>query len=293
MSQEDEVFVAPSKPLAPPLPAEQPSRISTFILGWLETLVFGANLAQWMSGVSAVVGLWFILFSPASQVLIQYLQSELAIRNSQIANLDAQADVLKRSIKEREDTLNSLTFRVIEITDQARKLEDQRAILLAQVSAAETEKSGLETQIAQVRADLDNSSFYLARERLAATLNFSFQLFGPHTRINLELDKPAFKPRKHSLWAKFLETVDSAISVLPKEEQALGQEVKTQFTRQCDRLSSATIDLPAIPKPTQEPIATFGSRLGDALTRKSRVVERVIDAESDLIECFKTVKKAE
>ncbi len=92
-------------PEAEDVPAQQARRQ----LDW-------GNVPQWVSAVCAaivaLVAIYALFFSATSQMLVAYLHSELALRNSKIASLEAQEQQLRLLISKREIELGTIEQRL-------------------------------------------------------------------------------------------------------------------------------------------------------------------------------------
>ena len=114
------------------------------------------NAPQWLSAVSALllVGLaiYGLFFSATSQALVAYLQSELAVRNNRIAELELRERDLQQSVAKSREVLANLT--------------EQRAQLDRQVAELKAEQEELSQRAKVLGSTLSSTEFSLVREKI-------------------------------------------------------------------------------------------------------------------------------
>ena len=90
-----------------------------------------SNWAQLISAATSLItvglAVYAVFFSRTSQVLIEYLQSELAYRNKVITNLQDTKDSLERNISQKEEEVRNLDKRSSALLSAIATLDKQKA----------------------------------------------------------------------------------------------------------------------------------------------------------------------
>ena len=231
------------------------------------------NLSQIVSALSAVIvagiAIYALFFSPASQMFVAYLHSELALRNSKIAAMELQEHQLRIQISQRETELRSI-----------------------------------EQQITSLGSNLSRSEFERVREKIKGELFGSKLLIvWPLNLVDEYFSKNGIRPRKEFLMQQYLEDARTTIEQFPKPEQELAYRVLQAFTEQCAHLNKA-IDIPALKHPGLDVDAYLGS--GDskkylanhqeveagADSKRDALSRRIFDAEDEIGKCLSSVLPA-
>jgi DNA repair exonuclease SbcCD ATPase subunit len=268
-----------------------------------------SSLAQWVSAITAVgvafFGIWAFFFSPASTALINYLHSELAVRNSRIVELEARERDLQSSIGNREKELARIEQKTGQLQADVSALSDQRDLLQRQISAAEQERSRLEEQAKALAANLSRSEFQLVKEKIYTTLSSTIVSTVP-LRLSSEFySAEGVKPRKVSIWPDYLDLIRSSIAKLSEKERPLGQEVLKAFLSQCGGLRNGFVALPAL-KSSKVDYSEYlrlndeqrkqwdiqaAQKKTDALKQLDALSERIRALDDQIRVCFSGVKQ--
>lgn len=266
-----------------------------------------ANLPQWISAGTSVVtvsvALWALFFSPASQALVQYLQSELASRNYKIADLEAQESLLHLAVGRREQELNALGSKANELQGQLTGLASQRDQLQRQIVNLESERDLLASQIKDVDTKLGHTEFSLVKEKLAAQLSSRIIVVWPYNIMDEAYSPHGIRPRKEVLWGAYVSSMREKVNTLTPTEQELGNTVITNFINQCGQLSTISFDIPRLK--TIQADFTKRNSLNDLDVKKyddeieknnqdvskklDEIEKRVLTAEQDIENCLKGV----
>ena len=235
------------------------------------------NASQIVSALTlatvAGIAIYALFFSPTSQMVVSYLHSELAERNSRISALEKREQELLASIGNREKELRSIEATAGTLTSEMAGLGSQRDQLSAQIDA--------------LRSTLVQTEFAFARDKIGVPLA-EFDI-APVMKIRSEIESDAgLRPRQQEMWTGFVASMRASAGELPPDQRAVGQEVVEAFARQCQRLESVRIDLPALKGPdSYDPDELQKSAELDA--KKLEIGRQMSAAHRDLYDCFRSM----
>lgn len=250
-------------------PEQQPSKKR-----WYELL------PPWISATSAIVativGVWVLFFSPASKALVDYLHSEITVRNNRIMFLEAHENELRTSISNRETELKSLGI--------------QRDSLQQQIAKDEAERNDLRARLDTIKVEVAQKEFLLVKQEIATMLAGTIGDLLPLSLVDEAYSEKGTRPRREEMWTNRLNYIRKLVEQLPEKDKSLGQEVVRRFIEQCEQLSKDFIEIPAIKSPRllssgdeyQRDQKIFSQKL-DAL------VQKTISADQKIDTCFKAV----
>ncbi len=241
------------------------------------------NAPQWVSAVCAfalaALAIYGLFFSKASQVLVSYLQSELAVRNQRIAALELREQQLQLSIATAQNNLNGLAERKDE-------LESQLSSLKAQYETASK-------RMQQLNSTLVNTEFFLVREKIGAKVSSVIsELMVLTIKLSEELTSPqGTRARTVKPWDYSLKFVQDTSAELPESDRILGRIVVEKFIQQCARYNEVVIQIPnlRIPRDADMSPYNYNSDKHPASVRLEAIRKQIEKAENDIEACFKTV----
>jgi hypothetical protein len=208
-------------------------------------------LPNWMSATSAVVvaviAVWAVFFSPASEALVNYLHSELADRNVQISKLERREETLRLDIRDRESRLVELRRRGTLLQGNIDRLSTDRDELEDHVFRLDKERIRLEELLKEAQSHLSTAEFATVKEKLAGLLASLIVVSWPITLINEVYSAEGSRERTESLWEPYLNFMkDSVAHRLPVSDKRLGTSVLYSFEKQCSHLANSTIHIGAM-----------------------------------------------
>jgi hypothetical protein len=238
------------------------------------------NIPQGVSAICAValacLAIYGFFFSAASQALVSYLQSELAVRNQHIAALELREQELQRSVASTQSNLSGLT--------------EQKASLEKQVAQLNAEQETVSQKVKDLDAALSKTEFSLVKERIGAKLSSTI---GPTLFLQPdELYKPeGVRARSERPWDGQLSYIREIAEGLPERDRGLARNVVANFARQCERYSTITIQIPALRIPKDADFAAYDYNrdkhpISLRLTALNKQLEKV---GRDIEDCFHSV----
>lgn len=235
------------------------------------------NLAQWVSAVCALVvagiAIWGVFFSPTSQALVSYLQSELAVRNNRIAGLELRERDLQQSVAAARSDLGVLA--------------KQKAELAAQVAGLNSERESMSRRVAELR---DNLEFAAVREKIGTEL-FSKLVSTIPFDLRRQLEEPnGIRPRNVRIWDDYLRFVEQTAESLTQSDRALGRKVAAAFAAQCITLSKIVVSVPALRyDPKGLPAGEYNRDEHPDAIKLRPILAQLEKIRRDILECFKSV----
>lgn len=213
----------------------------------------------------AIVGAtyWAIFYSPASKALVDWLQTELTMRNQQIVMLEARAGDLNRAIASQEESLRSQQAQLTQGETDIKSLKDERLVL-------QRERDALPAQNLETMKALSQSAQLLVHQKLVS-LMFNYLGKTSVTVINSIGQNDSVSI---DIWKNFLEELDSHIGKLPVSDRELAGRIKTEFLKQCTKHRSKVFKLPVSSAKNHELIS-----------------KQVFDANQALEDCFATFNR--
>jgi hypothetical protein len=208
-----------------------------------------SNWAQITSAVATVftllLAVWALFFSPASQTIVDFLQSELTIRNSKISELEKTADNLRNEIEVRENRLVSLSQEIEKSTNESKRLAKENSVLSVR-------KKELESEVAAQVEELENytKSYEALRIRFIAS-----KLYAMMRGALVSVDKfrttgvEDIPEMKINVWSDYTTFAQASLAKLKGEERKIGAEVIRRFLRKCERLGDRTIAIGPLKAP--------------------------------------------
>ncbi len=208
-----------------------------------------SSWAQWISAISSLaattVAVWAIFFSPASHTVVDFLQSELTLRNSKISELEQASGDLRTEIAARQIELNDLQTKINSATSDAKQLADQNKSLLG-------ESEGLKLEIENQKSDLEE----YAKSYEALRLKFvagKFYAMMQGSIVSTEAFRMTgvddFPLRRVNVWGDYLKFVQNSLPKLSGEERKVGAEIVRRFIRQCKSVGDVMITVGPVSSP--------------------------------------------
>lgn len=240
------------------------------------------NVSQIVSALCAlalaVLAIYGFFFSKTSQAFVSYLQSELALRNIRIVNLEQTEKDLQRSITESQVNLSGLAEQKISLEKQIADLK------IAQESYAK--------QVQELGAQLVGTTFSLVREKILvskATLLSELDAVG--LKIQGDWYDKGVPAQTVRPWQSYLKTLQSKMSELPEADRAMGNSVLEKFTQQCGHLSSVVIQVPAMRVTSSESLSAYDYNIDKhpVAVRAKAIANQIRKAQDDMQACFKSL----
>ncbi len=171
----------------------------------------------------AIVGAtyWAIFYSPTSKALVDWLQTELTMRNQQIVILEARADDLNRAIASREESLR---------LQQAQLQQGEKDI-----KSLTEESLGLQRErdaLAQLKDQLETNNAALAQ-------NFE-NLKAVRAEHILQVKQPIIDAVVSSLESEYKKSLEACDQVSALEELRAWVERKKEIEKEIARIRSDT-----------------------------------------------------
>jgi hypothetical protein len=237
------------------------------------------NVPQWISGICALflalLAVYGLFYSPTSQALVNYLQSELTVRNQRIATLELREQQLQLSISQSQATLGDLNA-------QKTTLEDQVANL-------NVERQALSRKAEELGSSLSNTEFSLVREKIGTKLASTMI-----STLSIKLDDELWSPqgvqaRTVKPWDTYIAFIKKTADQLEDPDRNLGQQVVLKFVEQCgDRFSSQAVRIPAFRQAKSEEIPA-GTWIRDdhpSAKKLDGYVKQVTAIQDAIVKCF-------
>jgi hypothetical protein len=198
---------------------------------------------------ATAVAIWAIFFSPASQTVIDFLQSELTIRNSKISELEQSENKLRSEIESRQSQLSGLLGDISKTIADSKRLEGEKALLVS-------EREALKSEIEEQKRELQAYSESFERLRISYTAGkFYAMMRGVLVSVEgLQLIGMDDLPRKEiNVWMDYVKFVNSSLKKMDGEERKIGAEIVRRFLKSCESVGNRTIVI----GPVKAPIAPY------------------------------------
>lgn len=240
------------------------------------------NLSQIISAVSAAglagLAIYGLFYSPTSQALVTYLQSELAVRNQRIASLELREQQLQLSVSTAQTTLGDLA--------------EKKALAEKQVAALNTEQEALSQKVKELGATLSTTEFSLVREKIGTKL--ASTIISP---VNIFMAEDLYKPegvkaRSVRPWDSHFRFIKETAEGLGERDRILAAQVVANFAQQCERFSKLAIQIPnlRIPRDADLAVYNYDRSKHPSYVRLEALVEQISRTEKEIDACFNTVK---
>lgn len=182
-------------------------------------------IAPWISAISALslaaLAIWAAFFSPASQALVGYLQSELAARNLRVTQLESRELELKLSTANLEKQITELSKQKSELQKQTDLLEKERAELSAGLSDA--------------KSRLVKTRFANRYNEAVIVVTWPIYIIG---RSNS-------KAQRFEVYSDYLRRAREIAATFENDDRKQADAIVQNFIARCGRYSKLVFDLPA------------------------------------------------
>lgn len=238
------------------------------------------NISQVISALCALslalLAFYGVFFSKTSQALVSYLQSELAVRNQRIANLEGREQQLQMSVKDAEANLEDLA--------------KQKEVAQKKIAALDAEQEALTQKITNLDSTLSNTKFSLVREKINTTLSSTINgtSFFLEDRLEQADGVAAVTERP---WDDKLAYIKKIAANLPEPDRDVGAQVVAKFAQQCGRYSKIAIQIPAlrIPKGTDYSPYGYDRSKHPTAVRLRAIAKQLENVEKEIEKCFRSV----
>lgn len=244
-----------------------------------------SNWAQIASAVIsfATVALAFyaLFFSSASQVVIQYLQSELTSRNQRIMNLESTKESLERSISVKESNIELLDKKSSELQLSISQYEAQKMDMEKRLQALREEQEFLQRAAAEARKQSTQNEFSYIKEKIYSSTNSIFIMTWP-IRI---IGEKRTSVKRETVWPHYFNYYKSSVAKFPENERVLGERILALFERKCGRFKQIVFDIPVAPD--QIVPGTFERKTDD---RIEKITKRAFDVAKQIEDCLRSLQ---
>lgn len=235
-----------------------------------------SNWAQVLSAASSlvtmVVAVWAIFFSPASQSVVDFLQSELALRNSKIATLEKSSEELNSQIELRQNELARLEERVTDTTSELDALTRTNKDL-------SDEKSNLSTAIEEQKQELEVYSANYEKLRIKFVAGKFYAAMQGSFVTSDEFDMIMNWPKsevKVNVWERHVKFVKDQLQSLKGGERKIGSEVIRRFVAKCAKIGNRSISIRPLTEP-EAPVFDYQKQSAVERDNLDREYERALE----------------
>lgn len=240
------------------------------------------NVPQWVSALCAVLlaglAVYGVFFSSTSQALVNYLQSELAVRNQRISGLEQRETELQTSINNAQQDLAGLG--------------EQKSSLEKQVANLKEEQQTLTAQIQTLGSNLSKTTFDYVREKISVQLTAGLgELYVTALQLSDELSKPeGTRARTLRPFEIQIRRIEEISKELPSSEKETAQLIAAKFSEQCSRFHALLIYIPAVRIQEGELAqSNYDINKTSAGAKINAISNKIIKAAEDIDRCFQLV----
>lgn len=244
-----------------------------------------SNWAQIVSSATSLLtvalAVYALFFSSTSQVLVQYLQSEVAYRNKIISNLQDTKENLEKGILVKEGELQNLNKQSSEMQSALASLDKQRSDAETQITALKQEQSVLSRAIVEARSESQQNEFSYVKERLAGQSEAVIMVTWV---LSIGEDEKQTRIKRETLWPQYLRFYRKVAGSFPEKQRAIAQRIVSLFEKQCGHFENIVFDIPV----PEKRISDKYERVSDPRIEKIR--EKALDTEERIIKCMRSVR---
>jgi hypothetical protein len=272
-----------------------------------------SNWAQILSAITSIatsiVTVWALFFSPASQTVIDFLQSELTIRNSRIVSLEDSTKKLNDEVQSRQAQLTELENKITIATASEKIIKDTNLQLEIDNKRLSAERNAIENEVEITKKELNNyAKIYdgLRLQYIAGKFYAKMQGVVVSTEAFRIIDLDGLPRTQVNLWGDYTSFVKEYLNEFKGEEKKIATEIAGRFVKNCRQIGDNVIVVGPIKSPhipyqdenflqlssvEQDRLSQkYQNELGLFQKEKDREVKRVFGAEEKIRECMRSIR---